>query len=113
MPQKVGGIVLDTKILDRITSEMRPKASQTVETYGIAIAGAGAQNAPVDTGALRNTITSESHMEGDLTYIVQDGVEYGIFQELGTSRMAAQPFLVPAIEAWAQRFQNAFAELFK
>ena len=31
--------------------------------------------------------------------IVADGVEYGLFQELGSSRNVAQPFMVPAVEA--------------
>ena len=52
-------------------------------------------------------------MQTDLTYIVQDGVEYVIFQELGTSRAAAQPFLVPAVEAFTQRYQDAFKVLFE
>ena len=113
MSQSVGGIVLDTAVLDRITAEMKPKAAKIVETYGLAVTGTAAQNAPVDTGALRNSITSESQMTGEMTFTVQDGVEYGQFVELGTSRMAAQPFLIPALEAWSQRFTDAFAELFK
>jgi HK97 gp10 family phage protein len=40
-------------------------------------------------------------------------VEYGIFQELGTSKMPAQPFLIPALEAWRNRFLDAFRELFR
>jgi HK97 gp10 family phage protein len=92
---------------------LRPKASKIVNTYGLAITGETAQNAPVDTGALKASIVSESHMEGDLTFIVQDGVTYGVFQELGTSKMAAQPFLVPAVEHWTDKFLNAFGELFK
>jgi len=39
--------------------------------------------------------------------IVADGVEYGLFQELGTSRMAAQPFMVPAVEAVRPGFVKA------
>ena len=113
MAQKVGGITLDTSVLDRITEQMKPKAAKIVNTYGQAITGEAAQNAPLDTGALRNSITSESQMTDELTFTVQDGVEYGIFQELGTSKMAAQPFLIPALEHWAQRFEQAFAELFK
>lgn len=31
--------------------------------------------------------------------IVADGVEYGLYQEMGTVKMAAQPFMVPAVEA--------------
>jgi HK97 gp10 family phage protein len=113
MATSVGGITLDTAVLDRITAEMRPGAARIVEKYGWQIAGQAANNAPVDTGALRNSITSESGMTGELEFTVQDGVEYGIFQELGTHRMAAQPFLVPALEKWAQPFINAFKELFK
>jgi HK97 gp10 family phage protein len=113
MAQNVGGIKLDTSVLDRITAQMRPNAAKIVETYGMAITGEAASNAPVDTGALRNSITSESQMTDELTFTVQDGVEYGQFVELGTSKMAAQPFLIPALEHWAQRFEQAFAELFK
>ncbi len=109
----VGGVYLDTSVLDRMTAEIRPKASETVNKYGLAITSQAAQGAPVDTGALRSSITSESKMTGDMTFTIQDGVEYGVFQELGTYKMAAQPFLIPALEAWAQRFLNAFAELFK
>jgi HK97 gp10 family phage protein len=113
MATKVGGIELDTAVLDRITAEMRPGAAAIVEKYGLAITGSAAQNAPVDTGALKNSITSESGMTGEMQFTVQDGVEYGVFVETGTHRMAAQPFLVPALEKWSQQFMNAFKELFK
>ena len=107
------GAVLDTTVLDRITANLKPGATRIVNTYGIAIAGDAAQMAPLETGALRNSILSESKMTGELTFTVQDGVEYGVYQEFGTSRMAAHPFMIPAIEKWAQKFQDAFASLFK
>jgi HK97 gp10 family phage protein len=113
MPKIIGGLVIDTAVLDRITKEIRPHAARIIETHGTNMAGMAAQNAPVDTSALRNSVLSESGMVGELTYAIQDGVEYGIFQELGTSKMAAQPFVIPAIESGAQKFLNAFAELFK
>jgi HK97 gp10 family phage protein len=116
----VSGLYLDTSILDRMTAEAKPKAAKIVKKYGIKIAGDAAKAAPVASmassgyvgGSLRNSILSESHMDGDMTFIVQDGVEYGIYNEYGTSRMAAQPFFVPAIEANRQKFLDAFAELF-
>jgi hypothetical protein len=52
-------------------------------------------------------------MSDELTYTIQDGVEYGVHQEFGTSKMAAHPFLIPALEAWRERFLDAFKELFK
>lgn len=112
---KIGGhgAVLDTTVLDTITATMKPKASRIVNKYGLAIASQAAQNAPVDTSALRNSITSESKMTGELEFTVSDGVEYGVYQEFGTSRMGAWPFMRPAIEKWSAKFQAAFSELFK
>ena len=67
----------------------------------------------MDPGALINSITANSELIEPLTYRVQDGVEYGVFQELGTSKMTARPFLFPAVEEYRQRFFDAFKELFK
>ena len=110
---KAAVIYLDTSILDKITAEIKPNAAKIVEKYGYIIAEDAAKNAPVDTTALRNSIVAESKMKGEMTFIVQDGVNYGIWQEFGTSRMAAQPFLIPAVEAWRDKFYAAFSELFR
>ena len=113
MAQAIKGMVLDTTVLDRITAELKPRAARIVKNYGNMITSSAIKNAPVDTGALMNSLSSESKMTGDLTFTVSDGVEYGVFQELGTSKMAAQPFMTPAIEAWRDKFFAAFSELFK
>ncbi len=113
MAQNVGSIKIDTAVLDRITAEMKPKARVIVNKYGVAISGEAAKRSPKDTHALENSILAASKMIADLTYRVQDAVTYGIFQELGTSKMAANPFIVPAVEAWRERFYKAFGELFK
>ena len=42
--------------------------------------------------------------------IVADGVEYGLYQEMGTTRMAAHPFMRPAVEAVRIGFTKAFKE---
>lgn len=44
------------------------------------------------------------------TFVITDGVEYGIFTEFGTSRMAAQPALVPAIESNVRRLPKVIRE---
>jgi len=105
--------VLDTRKLDQILRDLEPDASKIVNKYGTAITGEAAKGAPVDTGALRASLLSESKLREKLLFILQDGVEYGVFQELGTSRMAAHPFVVPAILRWERRFLDAFKELFK
>ena len=105
-------VKIDTAILDQMIRDAPGKAGGIVHKFGLAITGDAAQNAPVDTAALRNSITSESQMVDALNFIVQDGVKYGVFQELGTSRMAAHPFMVPAVEHRTNGFFSAFAELF-
>lgn len=43
-------------------------------------------------------------MKGKPVRILHDGVAYGIYNELGTSRMSAQPFMTPAVEGVREEF---------
>lgn len=56
------------------------------------------------TGATANSITSK--MVGELCAEVGPTTYYAPFVELGTSRMAAKPFMAPA----AERHRDAFAQ---
>lgn len=58
------------------------------------------QLCPVDTGRLRSSITS-GLLDGEdtITGVVGTDVEYAPYVELGTIRMEARPFLVPAAYA--------------
>lgn len=56
--------------------------------------------APVDTGELRAGIDYEvGETAHGWTIVLFNPVEHAIFQELGTSKMAAQPSLRPAADA--------------
>jgi len=61
------------------------------------------QLAPVDTGNLRNSITHQQYDEN--TEIIGTNVEYAPFQELGTRKMKAHPFLRPAAENHSQEYK--------
>jgi HK97 gp10 family phage protein len=52
--------------------------------------------APVDTGNLRNSIHYKSYRKQQ-SAIVYTIVDYAPYQEFGTSKMEAQPFLIPAM----------------
>lgn len=69
-----------------------------------AVKGDAAAAAPVDTGNLRASISAQV---AGLEAAVSPGAHYGIYVELGTSKMAAQPFLFPALERQAQPFIDA------
>lgn len=64
------------------------------DRLGPAIAGDARRLAPVDTGTLRDSIRHE--VSGGVLWVLV-GVDYGGDVECGTSRMAAQPFLRPAL----------------
>ncbi len=52
----------------------------------------------VDTGTLRASIRFEK--VGRLKYHIVDGVNYGVFLEVGTRRMGARPFMRPVFLRW-------------
>lgn len=54
----------------------------------------------VDTGALRASMRWAK--DGDMRYLIHDGVVYGLMLEMGTERMAARPFVTPVFEKWRQ-----------
>lgn len=105
-------VTMDFRPLDKLTEQTRPRAEALLKQAAFEVEAEAKKRAPVDTGALRNSLTTEG-VGSQLYWQVHDGVEYGIFQELGTSRMAAQPFLVPAVESLRGKFERLWAELFR
>lgn len=71
--------------------------------------------APVDTGNLKNSITTTDlrgvGRSGSLVAEVGPTANYGIYVEMGTSRMAAQPFLGPAADKHLPAFEQAMVQL--
>lgn len=87
-----------------------------VERIGEGITQEARRLAPVDTGFLRSTIDWAIVGEGiqGMVLHVFVGAPYGIFQEFGTRKMRAHPFLRPAINQAGSRFistEMAFAGL--
>lgn len=60
---------------------------------------------PVDTGTLRRSYTSASHLRADPYGHVSTSITYAPFVEFGTSRMAAQPHLVKGAGAAVRKRQ--------
>ena len=59
----------------------------------------------VRTDRLRNGITYAVDTAEPAVYIGTN-VEYGPFVELGTSKMAARPFLKPAVENYGEQYKD-------
>lgn len=68
-----------------------------VARTGSQIEATGKMLAPVDTGALRASI-STSVIDAGLGVEVGPTVHYGGYNEFGTSRMAPRPYMGPALD---------------
>lgn len=66
---------------------------------------------PVDTGNLKNSI--QTMMESDVSAVVGTPVHYAIYVEFGTSRMAARPYLLPALERAKKPFVEAMKKILR
>lgn len=98
-----------------LTNEGRRVAQREVKRAALAVEGGAKERCPVDTGRLRSSITHQVDADG-LSAVVGTNVDYAPHVEFGTSRMAAQPFLFPAMEShrpeFLRRLRAALGEAF-
>lgn len=70
--------------------------------------------APVDTGALRGSISTDltgDGRHGSMSAEIGPTVEYGHFVERGTSRQAPQPYMGPAAERRVPQLEAALRRI--
>ena len=79
---------------DAVRSAAESRIQVALEAVGLTCERKAKELAPVDTGNLRGSLT---HLVDDTTVYIGTNVEYGKYQELGTYKMKAQPFLRPAV----------------
>lgn len=98
--------------LNHASRQVMPRARQAMKK-ALDDIGTGAKNrAPVDTGALRNSISTQT--QGNRDYArgeVGPTVNYGGYVERGTSRMSAQPYLRPATDAVLPGYEQALGQI--
>lgn len=82
-------------------SELAEQIAPKMENLGQAIGGRMQRLVPKRTYALHDTIDAETIVDGAVVTTTvgfgSDEVDYGLFVERGTSKMAAQPFARPAL----------------
>lgn len=105
-------VTLDTKKLDEYARNIGRTADRAVQA--VAMQGVNEVKIEIvakdiiDTGALLNSIEAEKLAER--LWMVRDGVHYGIYQEFGTYRMGARPFMLPGVLRATKDFASAVSE---
>lgn len=74
----------------------KKKIDEALVNTGLEAEGICVQEAPIDTGRLRGSISSK-HM-GDGEVGITSDVEYWVYLQYGTSKMAANPFVTRTVE---------------
>src|SRR3990167_3709515 len=93
----------------QLTRAMKQKAGTYVAKAAADIEAQAKARAPVDTGLLKNSIVSRQ--EDDLRHIVEAPLHYSVYQEFGTRKMPAQPYMLPAVEFVKPSFEIAMRSL--
>jgi len=81
---------------DKLIKEVGSRVEQNLLKAALLVERDAKILCPVDTGTLRRSITHKI-MPLNFTAIVGSNVTYAPHVELGTYKMPAQPFLVPAL----------------
>ncbi len=102
-------IKLEFNRFPEIAEALPVETGEIVKETAYEIEGEAKVRAPVDTGALRASI--ETSHPARTRSEVATGVEYGVYQEYGTVKMPAQPFMTPAAEAARPRFMGKMRNL--
>ena len=118
-------IVVDTVRLDALIRDVPELVDKAIRATAFDVEGVAKSLAAVDTGAMKASIFTKTHSSNGfdnasgaagglnpdtgihdptpsecplMTAYVAPGVDYAYWQEFGTGKMSAQPFLTPAIE---------------
>lgn len=90
-----------------VKAELQNRIPTILEALGIEAEGNAVEEitelGAVDTGRLRGSIT---HAVDDDSAIVGTDVEYGVYVEMGTYKMASRPFLRNAIENYTDDYKR-------
>lgn len=108
---------IDTSELNRLAVDLGKApakavvlGSRAIRKTAADIEGTAKQLAPVDTGNLRNSISSSVSLTG-LVAEIGPTADYAAYVEEGTSKMAPQPYLAPAFSRHSGELVKAFEQI--
>lgn len=98
----VKGVEETIRNLDLTNKKIAKEVQEQVGKSALNVQYEAKRRCPVDTGALRRSITVE--FIGKMSARVGPHMPYAPFVELGTRKMRAKPFLTPAFEQERPKF---------
>lgn len=97
--------------LEAIGGAMAPAATQGLQVAAEEVRSAAAQLCPVETGTMRGSIQARvTGAAGGAQAIISTAAHQAGYVEMGTWKMAAQPFMYPAAKGCQGAVVQAVAE---
>lgn len=93
----------ETAAMFRKKAKVVNRVKEVVKLNGAELTQEAQRLAPVDTSNLKNSIRM-TLSGGGLIATIEEHTEYGIYQELGTRFMEAQPYMTPATMKQRMKF---------
>ena len=101
-----GSIKIDDKRLKRYIKEKPDEIKDVIKVAAFNIEKDGKRRVVVDTGATKSSIAVTFEDDG-FSAEIGPTTEYAPHIEFGTSKMAARPFMIPALESERKPFLAA------
>ena len=96
--------------INELVGAARREAAKVVQATAFGVEAEAKRIVPVDTGRLRNSITTRVD-PGGLSATIAPHTDYEAFVEFGTRRMRAQPYMRPAAEKMRGPFKEAMGKI--
>jgi len=107
MAVEIKGLDSLMRKLDRMGGNVLDALEKATKQTSLAAQADARYNAPVDTGNLKQSISTEHARSTEAaTSTVYTNVEYALYQEMGTVNMAAHPYMMPALNANKSTFEH-------
>ncbi|HBY46024.1 MAG TPA: hypothetical protein DEU95_06285 [Chloroflexi bacterium] len=103
MATGVGGTMSLTWYGNQLLAQIHEQTARAMDAVLSDATASAQRSAPIDTGALKNSITFKPAVKTGGALVGSFGsydIGYAIYQEMGTYRMAARPYLRPAADAF-------------
>lgn len=97
--------------IEQTAREMVVASRAAITEVAVGVTNLAKQYCPVDTGRLRSSISFE--VDTRATATVGTNVEYAPYVEYGTSRMAAQPYLRPAVHEYEAKMRGIVVDVIR
>lgn len=107
---KIQGLSEFITFTEKLSKDVGEQAKEVVKQATLQTERNAKQLAPVDTGYMRNSISS-TFTHGGLVGTVTSNAEYALFVEFGTTTQPAQPFMFPSFHQNMQQFLDNLQRL--